>query len=1124
MMKKDYKTGDEVGKELAKAGVRTVILNACNSASFQHHNRGGNLAEVLLGYGTTESVLAMAYEVVEEAVEIFMNVFYQSLLIEKVSVQDAARMSRLALRMNRSRRASYMYNVQLSDYIVPVLYTSYHTSHPVEASTNSESRRTDFSQLKKIMNSFKTVSPIMREIKDAVVPIQRDLTGRDSDILSLELLLSITRVILLHGQGGCGKSELLRYVCRWWEASGWIKDSAYIDFTDKSGSSLEDFLDQIGNQLGLDRKNRSEDEIVGRLQSGKYLIIFDSADALDTPISLDLVSTATELPMQLKSFIDAATRVGSMVIVSSRQDNVNIANIIHSYQKYHLTGISVLDSVDLLLHLVLEPQAKLVDTIQRRENIDYLRRIAILLEGNPGAIQIIAPALKRANFDGKTLLNELLYGVWNMYEGEWKRCRFVYSIYSALSAQSFVDLDETGVTLSHLSVFWTLIPQNLDYYYWFLYLYSVPYREGSYGYWITQDFQELIEKAQTSLMLRKHWPSIESRLLRAGILEHAVIRMSTGEERACYHMHPILTLIGRSCLTEEALREAKFAYVRQMLLWDRLRNGSFTSRFVSVKWNGTEQHEDYVHNQRAVAMAWSMDGDVDEEVERMGLSMFHSTYRMSITSFYVNQRQPVLFIPLMEKHLLEIHMLTALVRPRGVPTRSDLGAILTFSHELVRFQTHDSRRLALVTMALEAAERYRASEFRGTKLSLPYELSWFQLRHAEADIAESNSPIARAKKLYERNLADDPSSGDIEMFNAIKRIQLQNLTSWASCVAQILAREGVIDNERVTANMREVCNEFKPGALLPFLSTFLDKNEKAIEAITVSDQFSFAIQREPDKVAQFGTLANSILAEPVLNAFADVAKAQGLPPSKTASVLSQMIEPTNPDLRATFASAESALRMLSGDHVGAASALKPSIQREALSSTDSTGWASLADIHMQMYALAVTRNDNPDYRKGLTHLIEWWKQHGGINVPKRHLCFGHLKFAICYNGLSRVVDAARAAIECARIVPTMTTADCAEGDSVEGFAEWLFMQFSSLEALIIFLDPKVASAAPPTTVAELSRQERVEIHGIIKKAYEAKKASEGAHEADAASEKTLEDLRQKIEALKGMSESDAAAE
>ena len=35
MMKKDFRTGDEIGKELAKAGVKIVILNAYNSASSQ---------------------------------------------------------------------------------------------------------------------------------------------------------------------------------------------------------------------------------------------------------------------------------------------------------------------------------------------------------------------------------------------------------------------------------------------------------------------------------------------------------------------------------------------------------------------------------------------------------------------------------------------------------------------------------------------------------------------------------------------------------------------------------------------------------------------------------------------------------------------------------------------------------------------------------------------------------------------------------------------------------------------------------------------------------------------------------------------------------------------------------
>ncbi|KAL8994420.1 MAG: hypothetical protein Q9169_005607 [Polycauliona sp. 2 TL-2023] len=1108
-MKKDFRTGNEIGRVLAKEGVKTVILNACNSASFQDQTPESNLAEVLLSYGI-ESVLAMAYEVVDEAVEIFMRSFYQSLFITGVSVHDAARISRLALRYNRSRRAPYMYNVQLSDYIVPVLSTLCASSDPAEASTTLGSRSTIFSCSENVQNS-----PIEPGTRDPMTPIQRDLTGRDSDVLALELLLSITRVVLLHGQGGCGKSKLLRYVCRWWKSSGWIKGSAYIDFANKDDYSLDDFLEQIGDQLGLAQENRAESEIIGKLQSGKYLIVFDSADALDTPIPLESVPTAAELPMRLKDFIDTATRDGSMVIVSSRQDTTAVANIRYSYQKYHLTGISILASVELLLDLALEPKQQLPDNFHRRENIDYLRRVAILLEGNPGAIQMVVPALRRVNYDGEIMLNELLYGVWKMDDGEWERCRFVRSIQIALLAESFIDFDETLINLNQLAMFWTLMPQNLDYYYWFLYLsFYTSYREGSYGYWITQGFQELVEKAHTGRMLRKNWPNIESKLLRAGILEHAVVKLDNGEQMACYHVHPILTLIGRSYLSEDALEQAQFAYVRQMLLWEKPRDGPHTSRIIGVEWSGAEQHEDYVHNLRAIAMAWSLDGNVTEEVERMGLGMFDLAYTMSINSLYMNQRQPTLFLPLIWRHLFNIHMLVSLVRPSQIATRSDLSAILSYSYEICRVETDDTRRLPIVTTALEAAEHYRASAPPEELLRFPKELSWFQLRHVEANIAESNSIIDRAKGLYERNLADDPFTGDKNMRNAIARCQLQNLTRWASCVAAIAARDGTLSKEQAMTGMREMCREFKSGSVMPYLSKTWIENEHILGTLTVRDQFAFSVQQEKEKVLHFGNLAKSILDGPIMGAFTDLPEAQGLPPDKIFSALTQAIDKhkDNGELRSIFANFESALRMQSGDTEGAASALKFPMQREALSSTTSTGWENISNIHMQMYAHAVMRDDQPDYKKGLTHLTEWWKQHNGIHVPKRDLCYGHFKFATCHNGLDKVAEAARAVIACAEIIPTMTIADAAHGDTVEGFSEWLHDQFASLDRLEIFCDPK-SVGSDPAVASELMRGERVAIHQVMKKAWGARKAREDAEEAYAKSTEMAERLKEMIRKL-----------
>lgn len=174
------------------------------------------------------------------------------------------------------------------------------------------------------------------------------------------------------------------------------------------------------------------------------------------------------------------------------------------------------------------------------------------------------------------------------------------------------------------------------------------------------------------------------------------------------------------------------------------------------------------------------------------------------------------------------------------------------------------------------------------------------------------------------------------MFNIIKRIQLQNLISWANCVAQILIRESVVDNERIIIDMREICDEFKFETLFSFLSTFFDKNEKAIETMIISDQFFFIIQKKLDKIVQFDIFVNSIFVELIFNAFVDVIKTQSLLLNKIVSVLNQIIEPINSDLRVIFVFVESAFRIFFDDHVDAASALKPFIQREVLSSTDST--------------------------------------------------------------------------------------------------------------------------------------------------------------------------------------------
>jgi hypothetical protein len=217
-------------------------------------------------------------------------------------------------------------------------------------------------------------------------------------------------------------------------------------------------------------------------------------------------------------------------------------------------------------------------------------------------------------------------------------------------------------------------------------------------------------------------------------------------------------------------------------------------------------------------------------------------------------------------------------------------------------------------------------------------------------------------------------------------------------------------------------------------------------------------------------------------------------------------DPEAENLLAGIRGLESGVRMLAGDNTGAAGAVQAEIAREALSSTTSTGWEKMAELHMYMYMLAVQRaGDSPDYKKGLTHLNEWWKLHRGVGVPKREQCAGLLKFAVCHHGLDQVADAARSVIKLVNIAKTFEPFDCVEGD-ITAAHEWFYGEMAKFDKLCVFLDPKVVFFSSPG-VAELSLKERVMMHQIMTRAKEVERDKKACEEVFLQARETLRKTR-----------------
>ena len=1082
-MKRDFKTGDEVGKVLAQAGVRTVVLNACDSASFRDSTPGSNLAEVLLSHGV-HSVLAMAYKVVDEAVEIFMGSFYRSLLARGTSVQDATRVARLALFRNQSRRASYMHNVHLLDYIVPVLYTSFsNLDAPGMHGTAEMGGR------ERILTSIKQMSPTNWTTPGTGTYMARELLGRDYNILSLEALLSASPVVLMHGQGGTGKTVLLRYVCEWWKLSGWITAAAYIDFDQRGMCSMEGIVEQIAHQLDFKPGERSKEEVIKKLSDEKYLIVFDSAEVFDTSIYDDRINGSVELLEELKYFIDAATSNWSvsMAIIASRLDTTAIAHI-PSDHKYRLLGLSVLDSVSLLQDLSFGPTKEIPEIFYRRENIDSLRRAAILLEGNPAAIQLIVSELKKVDYNGEELLHTLLYGICRTHIDDRKstQCRFVRSLYYVLTP-SFTDFKTTRVRADQFAPFWNLMPKNLTIYYWFLYLSDSRYPEYSRTKWISQEFQDFVNNKPMARKLRRYWPDIEKKLINAGILTHATITKKNGVEIPCYHLHPICTLVSRVCMDDRGWREARFAFILQALLWDPGYK-SLETEWAKAEWDDQgPQHDDYLHNWRAIAVGWSIQhGDPLEEVKPMGDNMVDCTYNLAINTAFNNPRQDRLLIPHIRAYLSQVHGIVNLQRIGRVPTQSDLQAIVEYSWRLWKIEADDAMQVnksAIVRSALEAVERRKAASPPGTAILGPQEeATWFQLRHAEA---ENTVVLHQAKELYERNLMTDPMNTDIYMLNLIRRQHMQSLIAWVGCVVRMATRENTFDKNLQKDMVRNLTGFFgpKPGGMMRLASQLLAEHRAEVEKLRVRDHISFALEREPEVVAHFGAVATSILDSPIFSIFEDHFS---LGEMERLLVSAERRSNTEfESLRTMFHGIEFELHMSAGNKVAATASFEAGMKREALTSTTSTGWKKLADNHMRMYKLVVIEAENPDYKQGLTHLQEWWKQHLGVGVSKMDQCYGYLKFATCYHGLGRVAEAARSVIKVVKIGQSFGPADCIGGDTT-ATNEFLYRQFAKFDKLDVFLDSGVASPGVP----ELSLKERAMMHRIITSAKEVEKKEE----------------------------------
>ena len=1012
----DPRTGEDIAEILSKAQVGGVVLNACESANTAAASGDSNLAELFLKNGIP-FVLATAAVFMEAAAETFMRKFYEELLNSRKSIEEAVHNSRRELMHVKKRRAGFRQTVNLMDYAVPVLYLNKADQGwrlPVDTITEK---------------------PESEALQQEISPPE-PLLGRSSNILELELLLSTTRSILLYGQGGIGKSTFLRSCAWWWRSTRWIRAIAFIDFsyTHKQMINWNTFVQKIREALdeALDEAYGvyEDEELLATLQRERCLVILDGLEAVE-------VENADE-ERRIQKFIASAIQGNSTILLSSRRESCVMADLVPNAVHYCLTGLSMQGAMQLA-----ERHTKWTSKMTTiRENRDFLERIMILLERNPLAIKLIFPALDVEIETPEQLLHELLYGVVNI---DWiEAANSDYARLVRWTLLTFTLSEEFGMfTPGMLLPFCSYFPSDLRNYFWFFW--TVAFNEGTeikrqadavtLGDWAQTAWQERVYEAMRVFGYDKFGRLVDA-LVNECILDEMEITYADGSVSRGYHINPVFTILQRlehSSSLRTATERNDDDAIEKLMSLAQLTNTAYVSFYVieakfttnpddsearkkgqisRVIWDSEVQHQDHTYNNFLAAYGRSLSLNIMTEITHHGMPTTDMLLGGATDLFWNNRRTVEVLKPLIRQQVLRL-AIVASVRLK----RYEVAQMLDYAYLLV--QAEDYTVLDIVQASLKLFEAWRA---KGEERLTPViELCWLQVRHAEGVIVQRRNGD-EARKIFEGNLSIDPvTSSDHGLYMTFVRTQWNNLQSWLGCLF-----EEMPENPKRRRDLNEFLQTVQSGKMMDSILDLTQEQNplhqpfrQRITEIPYQKAFGLdqLLEDHKETVACFGTLAKSLLSEPICNVWKGLSDKgpqeafdmseffQGaLSAWRTESAFQEVMQLIEYGLR--YASED-------GDGASTMATLTDMLVKET--SFHNTSWRKLEHIHELMMFVAFKHQD---WVIALRHLNERLSlQEGGATAAEKELLC--CQFILCHAKLGDLESARQWCINAVLVIVTM---------------------------------------------------------------------------------------------------------
>ncbi|WP_319053987.1 tetratricopeptide repeat protein [Streptomyces europaeiscabiei] len=403
---------EDVARVLAEGQVPVVVLNACRSAAMGAQVESAVATRLL--QGGTGAVVAMAYKVYADAAAEFVAAFYEQLFAgEPVALAVAAGRLQLA---RENLRPSPKGRLPLADWMVPVLYAHRDVSFPDLRPENLPGvGRQPTAEPDPAVDRSREGARDGGPASDAgdVWAADGHFVGRDGLLHTLDATARQPYVMVVHGPGGIGKSQLAKAFGRWCRETGAVDGpECLVWHSFEPGVAtfgLKGLVDSIGRALwgsGFaavtepgERLRKVEEALADR----RVLVVCDNFESVHTmpdPAGATPALDARER-LTLYGFLRRAASGRSMMMVTSRTQEAWLEEQAEPAQQHQqddaepavkripVAGLNT-EEASLYADRLLAP----LPQAQERRGHRAFGELIQWLDGHPLAMRLILPRLE----------------------------------------------------------------------------------------------------------------------------------------------------------------------------------------------------------------------------------------------------------------------------------------------------------------------------------------------------------------------------------------------------------------------------------------------------------------------------------------------------------------------------------------------------------------------------------------------------------------------------------------------------------------------------------------------------------------------------------------------------------